>query len=68
MKVRRVCFNESRRSSVVPSWCGCSVAHHEGDTLVIDTVGIKTDRPFAMIDLFGTPCTKALRVVEQNPL
>jgi hypothetical protein len=34
-----------------------------GDTLVIDTVGVKTDRPYAMIDLFGTPYTKSLHVV-----
>jgi hypothetical protein len=29
--------------------------------LVIDTVGIRTDRPHAMIDLFGTPFTEKLR-------
>jgi hypothetical protein len=33
-----------------------------------DTVGTKTDRPFAMIDLYGTPYTKALRVVERYRL
>jgi len=26
--------------------------------LVIDTVGIKADRPFAMVDAFGTPYTQ----------
>jgi hypothetical protein len=37
-------------AQVTPSWHGDSVGHYEGDTLVVDTVGVKTDRPFAMID------------------
>jgi hypothetical protein len=41
------------------------VGHYEGDTLVIDTIGIKTDRPFAMVDWYGTPYTEALHVVER---
>src|SRR5580658_3330322 len=36
--------------------------------LVIDTVGIKTDRPFAMVDRYGTPYTEALHVVERYRL
>ena len=47
---------------------GDSVGHYEGDTLVIDTVGIRTDRKYAMIDLFGTPYTKSLRMVERYRL
>jgi hypothetical protein len=31
---------------VTPSWYGDSVGHYEGDTLVIDTVGVKIG-PFA---------------------
>jgi hypothetical protein len=53
---------------VTPSWYGDSVGHYEGDTLVIDTVGIKTDRPFAMVDMFGTPYSPALHVVERYRL
>ncbi len=64
-EVRWVRLNEPHRTPLTPSWHGDSVAHYEGDTLVIDTVGVKTDRPFAMIDLFGTPYTKALHVVER---
>jgi hypothetical protein len=45
-----------------PSWHGNSVGHWDGNTLVIDTIGVKTDRPYAMIDLFGTPYTKDLHV------
>jgi len=54
-EVRRVRLNEAHPSPPKPSSYGDSVGHYEGDTLVIDTVGVKTDRPYAMIDLFGTP-------------
>jgi hypothetical protein len=47
---------------------GDAVGHFEGDTLVIDTVGIKTDRPFAIIDLFAMPYTEKLHVVERYRL
>ena len=64
-EVRRVRLNEPHPSSLTPSWYGDSVGHYEGDTLVVDTVGIKTDRPYAMLDLFGTPYTDKLHVVER---
>jgi hypothetical protein len=66
--VRHVRMNQSHPAIVTPSWYGDSVGHFEGDTLVIDTVGTKTDRPFAMLDLYGTPYTKALHVVERYRL
>ena len=46
---------------------GIPVGHYEGDTLVIDTVGIKVG-PFAMLDMYGTPHTEALHVVERYRL
>src|SRR5258708_274203 len=67
-EVRYVRMNQSHPAKVTPSWHGDAVGHYEGDTLVIDTVGIKTDRPFAMIDLFGTPYTEKLHVVERYRL
>jgi hypothetical protein len=67
-EVRYVRLNQSHPAKVAPSWHGDAVGHYEGDTLVIDTVGIKTDRPFAMIDLFGTPYTEKLHVVERYRL
>ena len=67
-EVRRVRLNEPHPAEVKPSWHGDAVGHYEGDTLVIDTVGIRTDRPFAMIDLFGTPYTDKLHVVERYRL
>jgi len=67
-EVRHVRLNQSHPAQVTPSWYGDSVGHYEGDTLVIDTVGIKADRPFAMIDMYGTPYTQALHVVERYRL
>ena len=52
---------------MTPSWYGDSVGHYEGDTLVVDTIGIKIG-PFAMVDWFGTPHTEALHVVERYRL
>ena len=66
-QVRHVRMNQPHPANVTPSWYGDSVGHYEGDTLVIDTVGIKAG-PFAMIDWFGTPQTPALHVVERYRL
>jgi hypothetical protein len=67
-EVRRVRMKEPHPARVRPSWHGDAVGRYEGDTLIIDTVGIKTDRPFAMIDMFGTPYTEKLHVVERYQL
>jgi hypothetical protein len=67
-EVRHVRMNQPHPAKVTPSWHGDSVGHYEGDTLVVDTVGTKTDRPFAMIDLYGTPYTDKLHVVERYRL
>jgi hypothetical protein len=67
-EVRHVRLNAPHPADVKPSWYGDSVAHYEGDTLVIDTVGTKVDRPFAMIDLYGTPYTEKLHVIERYRL
>ena len=64
-EVRHVRMNAAHRKNMKPSWYGDSVGHWEGDTLVVDTVGIKADRPYAMIDLYGTPYSKALHIVER---
>jgi hypothetical protein len=67
-QVRRIRMNQPHPAQVTPSWYGDSVGHYEGDTLVIDTVGIKADRPLAVVDQFGTPYTEALHVVERYRL
>jgi hypothetical protein len=66
-EVRHVRMNEPHPAQVTPSWYGDSVGHYEGDTLVIDTVGIKIG-PFAMVDMYGTPHSPALHVVERYRL
>jgi hypothetical protein len=65
--VRRVRMNVRHAKSVTPSWAGDSVGHYDGDTLVIDTVGIKV-APFSTVDGFGTPHSAALHVVERYRL
>ena len=64
-EVRRVRMNAQHPRNVKPSWYGDSIGRYEGDTLVIDTIGTRTDRPFPMIDLYGTPYTKSLHIVER---
>jgi hypothetical protein len=44
---------------------GDYAGHYEGETLVIGTVGVKTDRPFAIVDMYGAPNSLALHVVER---
>jgi hypothetical protein len=66
-EVRHVRLNQPHPAQVTPSWYGDSVGHYEGDTLVIDTVGVKIG-PFAMVDMYGTPFSQALHVVERYRL
>jgi hypothetical protein len=65
--VRHVRLNATHPKNVAPTWQGDSVGRYEGDTLVIDTIGIK-DSPFSTVDAFGTPHSKALHVVERYGL
>jgi len=65
--VRHVRLNSRHPAQATPSWSGDSIGHYEGDTLVIDTVGIKSG-PLSMVDWLGTPHTSALHVVERYRL
>lgn len=62
---RHIRMNASHPVPLSPSWYGDSVGHYEGDMLVVDTVGIIADRPLAMVDLYGTPYSSALHMVER---
>jgi hypothetical protein len=66
-EVRRVRINQPHPAQVAPSWYGDSVGHYEGDTLVIDTEGLRIG-PFSAVDQYGTPFTQALHVVERYRL
>jgi hypothetical protein len=61
-QVRRVWINEKHPETVTPSWYGHSVGHYEGDTLVVDTIGLN-DR--TTVDWFNTPHTEMIHVVER---
>jgi hypothetical protein len=63
-QIRRVRLNAQHPAKLTPSWYGDSIGHYEGDTLVIDTIGIKLG-PFPMTDMMGTPFSKQLHVVER---
>ncbi|HEX3484574.1 MAG TPA: hypothetical protein VHT51_05910 [Micropepsaceae bacterium] len=66
-QVRRVRMNAAHPKKVIPSAMGDSVGHYEGDTLVIDTVGVKVGR-VTMVDRYGTPQSEALHLVERYRL
>jgi len=66
-QVRRIRMNASHPTTPAPSWYGDSVGHFEGDTLVVDTVGFKVG-PLSMVDIYGTPHSEALHLVERYHL
>jgi hypothetical protein len=64
--VRRIFLTDKHSETVKPSWFGESIGHYEnGDTLVVDTIGITTK---AFVDNYRTPHTDKLHVVERFSL
>jgi hypothetical protein len=61
-QVRHVYLDVAHSAGPKPSWYGESVGHYEGDTLVVDTIGLN-DKTF--VDNFRTPHTEKLHVVER---
>src|SRR5262245_47787452 len=61
-QVRRVYLNVPHSPNVKLSWYGESVGHYEGDTLVIDTVGLSAK---SFVDNYRTPHSEQLHVVER---
>jgi hypothetical protein len=61
-QVRHVYLNATHSKSPKPSWYGESVGHYEGDTLVIDTIGLNAK---TYVDNYRTPHTEKLHVVER---
>jgi hypothetical protein len=62
LETRRVYLNVAHSASVTPSWYGESVGHYEGDTLVVDTIGLNLK---TFMDNFRTPHSDRLHVVER---
>jgi hypothetical protein len=61
-EIRRIHLNVPHSTEVKPSWYGETVGHYEGDTLVVDTIGIAKR---TWVDAMGTPHTEQLHVVER---
>jgi hypothetical protein len=62
---RHIRLNARHSDNPRPGWYGESVGHYEGDTLVIDTIGLNA---LSFIDTFGIPHTRQLRVIERYRL
>ena len=61
-QVRRIYLNQQHSAKVTPSWFGESVGRFEGDTLVVDTIGLNTR---TYVDSYRTPHSERLHVVER---
>ena len=61
-QVRHVYLNTQHSKNPKPSWYGESVGHYEGDTLVVDTIGISEK---TLVDNFATPHTAQLHTIER---
>jgi len=59
---RHIYMNVPHSANLKPSWYGESVGHYEGDTLVIDTIGMNAK---TFVDNYRTPHTEKLHVVER---
>jgi len=65
-QVRRVYLNVPHSKTPHYSWYGESIGHYEnGDTLVVDTIGLANKGKLGPIDRFRTPHTDKLHVVER---
>lgn len=64
--VRHIYLTDKHSPNPKPSWFGESIGHYEnGDTLVIDTIGLNTK---TFVDNYRTPHTDKLHVVERYKL
>lgn len=63
-QIRHIRLDSGHPARVIPSYMGDSIGHYEGETLVIDTIGIKPG-PNSMIDNYGTPFSDRLHLVER---
>ena len=61
-QIRRIYLNVPHSKTVTPSWYGELVGHYEGDTLVVDTIGVNDQ---TWVDNFRTPHSEQLHIVER---
>jgi hypothetical protein len=57
-----VFLNVNHSAKPKPTWFGESVGHYEGDTLVVDTIGLSAK---TFVDNYQTPHTEQLHVIER---
>jgi hypothetical protein len=60
--VRIIPLNRQHRTNPKPTYFGDSIGHYEGDSLIVDTIGLN-DKTWT--DRFATPHTEKLHVVER---
>ncbi len=61
--VRRIYMTDRHSANVKPSWFGESIGRYENGELVVDTIGLSTDKSF--IDNLRTPHTEKEHVTER---
>ena len=61
-ETRHIKLNAAHAANAKPSWYGDSVGHYEGDTLVIDTIGLNNK---TFLDNYRTPHSDKLHVTER---
>ena len=59
---RQIYLDVPHSANPKPSWYGELVGHYEGDTLVVDTIGLNSK---TFVDHYRTPHTEKLHVVER---
>jgi hypothetical protein len=62
--VRRINITDQHSEYVKPSWYGESIGRYENGELVVDTIGLAANKN-GYIDMFRTPHTEKLHVVER---
>jgi hypothetical protein len=59
-------LTDKHSEQVKPSWFGESIGRYENGELIVDTIGLSTR--FSFLDMFRTPHTEKLHVVERFKL
>src|ERR1700685_2645184 len=61
-ETRHILLDAQHTANPKPSWYGESVGHYEGDTLVVDTIGLNDK---TVVDIYRTPHSDKLHVIER---
>ena len=61
-QIRVIYLDQPHSRGLSPTWYGESVGHYEGDTLVVDTIGMTSK---TLVDRYGTPHSDQLHTVER---